>query len=98
MQTLDFKTLVRLEVYRQFIAKGACPQKDEIARSLNRPVQEVTGAFTELAQAHMLVLQRETGEVLMANPLSAVPTPFVVVTEHSGGAKSWYGNCIWDGL
>lgn len=42
----------------------------------------------------MLVLQQESGEILMANPFSAVPTPFVVTTK----AGSWYANCIWDGM
>jgi hypothetical protein len=55
-------------------------------------------AFRELAAAHMLVLQPGSGEVLMANPLSAVPTPFVVETVRSTGSKNWYGNCIWDAL
>jgi Alkylmercury lyase len=31
----------------------------------------------------------------MANPLSAVPTPFRVLTDDG---RSWWGNCIWDGL
>jgi hypothetical protein len=30
----------------------------------------------------------------MANPFSAVPTPFVVRVED----RSWYGNCIWDAM
>ena len=41
----------------------------------------------------MLVLQ-PTGEVLMANPFSAVPTPFVTEV----GDRRWFGNCIWDAL
>jgi len=34
----------------------------------------------------------------MANPLSAVPTPFLVQTEGGSGPRGWYGNCIWDAL
>ena len=30
----------------------------------------------------------------MANPISAVPTPFLV----RAGDRSWYGNCIWDAM
>ena len=35
------------------------------------------------------------GEILMAPPFSAVPTPFLVTAE-----DTWqtYGNCIWDAL
>jgi hypothetical protein len=42
---------------------------------------------------HMLVLQ-PTGEILMAPPFSAVPTPFITEVE----GRRWFGNCIWDGL
>ena len=49
-------------------------------------------AFRRLADGRILVLQRGTGEILMANPFSAVPTPFLV----RSGDRSWYGNCIWD--
>ena len=38
------------------------------------------------------IAQRGTCEILMANPVSAVPTPFLV----RAGDRSWYGNCIWD--
>jgi hypothetical protein len=30
----------------------------------------------------------------MANPFSAVPTPFLV----KAGRRSYYGNCIWDAM
>lgn len=30
----------------------------------------------------------------MANPIPAVPTPFLV----RAGDRSWYGNCIWDAM
>jgi hypothetical protein len=58
----------------------------------------VAEAFRELAAGHMLVLQPGSGEVLMANPLSAVPTPFVVETGEAVGPHTWHGNCIWDAL
>ena len=98
MQNLDFPSQVRLEVYRQFLESGSCPARSDVARSLNRSLQDVTDALAELGKTHELVLQPETGEVLMANPLSAVPTPFLVVTEQSRGPRFWYGNCIWDAL
>lgn len=47
-----------------------------------------------MAAAHVLVLQPETNEILMANPFSAVPTPFPVAT----ASQHYYGNCIWDAL
>jgi hypothetical protein len=42
----------------------------------------------------MVVLQRDTGEILMANPFSAVRTPFLAQVD----GRSYYGNCIWDVL
>ena len=51
-------------------------------------------AFHRLAQGHILVLQPESGEILMANPFSSVPTAFLV----EANGQSWWGNCIWDAL
>jgi hypothetical protein len=36
----------------------------------------------------------QSGEILLANPWSAVPTQFSV----KAGGKDWYGICIWDAL
>lgn len=94
----DFKNRVRVRLYELFLEQGRCPSKVEVAKDLGRNVGEVADAFRELAAAHMLVLQPGSGEVLMANPLSAVPTPFVVETGGGTGRRSWYGNCIWDAL
>jgi Alkylmercury lyase len=93
----DFKNRVRLRLYQMFLDLGRCPSSLEVAGSLQCSVSDVVAAFQELAAAHMLVLQ-PGGEVLMANPLSAVPTPFVVETLADGRTQSWYANCIWDAL
>jgi hypothetical protein len=42
----------------------------------------------------MLVLQPDSGEVLMASPFSAVPTAYRV----EAGEQGWWANCIWDAL
>jgi hypothetical protein len=94
----DFKNRVRLRLYQLFLEKGRCPTMADVAGAFGCGVPEVAAAFRELAAAHMLVLQPGSGEVLMANPLSAVPTPFVVDTQADGESRSWYGNCIWDAL
>ena len=95
---VDFKNRVRVRLYELFVESGRCPSKAEVATDLGCRADEVAAAFEQLAAAHMLVLQPGSGEVLMANPLSAVPTPFVVETDAVPGARSWYGNCIWDAL
>ena len=94
----DFKNRVRVRLYELFLALGRCPSVAEVAEALHCGASDVAVAFKELAAAHMLVLQAGSGEVLMANPLSAVPTPFVVETQAETGSRSWYGNCIWDAL
>jgi len=94
----DFNARVRLKLYELFVASGRCPGMDDVARALACSVNDVAAAYKQLADAHMLVLQPATGEVLMANPLSAVPTPFVVETPAGAGRRGWYGNCIWDAL
>jgi hypothetical protein len=38
------------------------------------------------------VLEPDRTEIRMANPFSAVPTPYRV----EAGGGSWYGNCAWD--
>jgi hypothetical protein len=65
----------------------------EVATTLALPVGNVRESFQRLAAGHVLVLQ-SNGEILMANPFSAVPTPFVVQTS----GYSCFGNCIWDAL
>jgi len=47
-----------------------------------------------LHDLHALVLDAETREIRMANPFSAVPTPFRVTLPNF----ATYGNCIWDAL
>jgi hypothetical protein len=94
----DFKNRIRVRLYELFLKLGRCPSKAEVAADFGCEVANVADAFHELAAAHILVLQPGSGEVLMASPLSAVPTPFVVETEGTASSRSWYGNCIWDAL
>src|SRR5258708_19550693 len=94
----DFKTSVRVKLYQMFVAGGRWREKEELALGLDWSVFDVAAAYRELAAAHVLVLQPGSGEVLMANPLSTIPTPFVVETHDKAAVRSWYGNCIWDGL
>jgi hypothetical protein len=55
---------------------------------------EVRASLRQLAAARVLVLQPESGEILMAPPFSAVPTPFLVRTDRHAS----YANCAWDAL
>ncbi len=90
----DIDAQTRRVVYDHFIRLAACPSKAAVASHLSLSEAEVADSFARLAQAHMLVLQPQSGEVLMANPFSAVPTAFRVAT----AGQQWWGNCIWDAL
>jgi hypothetical protein len=85
---------VRRLIYDRFLTQGASISKAEVAAELSLPEVQVTISYNRLAEAHILVLQPASGQVLMANPFSAVPTAFRVAS----GAKEWWGNCIWDAL
>lgn len=89
-----FDGRVRQLVYEITLDRGYPSSQEDVGIRLAVPVQEVRAAYTRLAAAHMLVLQPDTGEILMANPFSAVPTPFLVHTDRF----DCYGNCIWDAL
>jgi len=85
---------VRREVYDFTLRRGIPPDSTNVAEALSLRRELVRDSFSRLAAAHVLVLQPESGEILMANPFSAVPTPFRV--EVAGFVA--YGNCIWDSL
>jgi len=85
---------VRGEVYDFAMRHGVPPRSSEVAEVLSVERQAVLEAFGRLAEAHILFLQPESGEILMAAPFSAVPTPFHV----RAGSVEAYGNCIWDAL
>ena len=95
MATLDeFHLQVRSHIYDSCIKRGKPPSISELSEQMNVPTGRIQDALSYLADAHMLVLQKDSGELLMANPFSAVPTPFLVETPQF----SCYGNCIWDSL
>ena len=85
---------VRHYVYDHTMKEGLSPTIAETASALSTTPENVSASFQRLADGHILVLQRGSGEILMANPFSAVPTPFLVRVED----LSWYGNCIWDAM
>ena len=85
---------VRAAVYDVTMATGTPPSVDDLAHRLSLASGDVEESLERLATAKALVLQRESREVLMANPFSAVPTPFAVYAND----RLYYGNCIWDAL
>jgi hypothetical protein len=91
-QTLD--TAVRQSVYRFFVAEGRPPVPAELAQTLAVDHASIEKSLGRLSAAHVLVLAPGTPYIWMANPLSAIPTPFAVDI----AGKHFFGNCIWDAL
>jgi alkylmercury lyase-like protein len=77
---------LRNRTYALLVELGRPPQAGEVG-----PAEEVHAGWRRLHDVHALVLDGE-GEILMANPFSAVETPHRV---HAAG-RWWYGNCAWD--
>jgi hypothetical protein len=85
---------VRLYIYERFVADGRPPTVGETAESLGMGESEAAEAYRELERSRVIVLAPGTLNVWMANPLSAIPTPFRVETARG----SYWGNCVWDAL
>jgi hypothetical protein len=85
---------VRLAVYRTFVEEGRPPTASEMAVALGVETMDVEASVRRLADGHGLVLAPGTPYVWMANPFSAIPTPFEVEV----GDRRYFGNCIWDAL
>ena len=84
---------VRIHVYDVTLAAGRPPSIRDISSALGHEQRAVREALIELSSRRVLVLQPD-GEILMAPPFSAVPTPFVV----SSDRLSTFVNCAWDAL
>jgi len=89
---MEIDTRVRLQVYESFLADGRPATIEEIADRLALPVADVERSFERLEAGHVLVFKPGTRNIWMANPLSALPTPFWVETPRGG----YWGACIWD--
>ena len=81
---------LRNATYRRFVELGRAPTAHEIGDEWNAAAVE--GGWRRLHDAHALVLQPGTVELRMANPFSAVPTPYRVRAD----GRWWFANCAWD--
>ncbi len=88
-------TTLDLEVRRHLLttlAAGATPSRGSVMQALGLDYAQVAGSYLALEAAHVIVIDRDTGEVWMAMPFSALPTAFRVVVGH----RSVWANCAWD--
>ncbi len=89
-----FDNEVRVSIYRFFVEEGRAPVAVEVADSLGTSALDVESAFRRLHDSHVIVLAPGTPYIWMANPFSALPTPFTVTV----GERTYWGNCNWDAL
>jgi len=86
---------IRLWVYQHFVDAGRAPSPVEIAAHFQLTPSDVEDRLRRLqAEADAIVLLPGTAYIWMAEPFSAVPTPFLVRSD----TRRWWGNCIWDAL
>lgn len=85
---------MRHRIYQGFARTGAPPPLDALARDLALPSDEALATLRELGRRHAVTLTDDGDAVLMANPFSAVPTPFRV----RAGEVDYWANCAWDML
>ncbi len=82
---------LRNATYRRFVELGRAPSPAEVADATGSSEPAVREGWQRLHDAHALVLD-DGGEIRMANPFAAQPTPFRVEAR----GRSWYANCAWD--
>jgi hypothetical protein len=87
----DADVELRNATYRRFVDLGRVPSAAEVGTTVGLPADDVRAGWDRLHGAHALVLDAD-GEIRMANPFAALPTPFRV----DAAGKSWYANCAWD--
>ncbi|HEX4966400.1 MAG TPA: organomercurial lyase [Thermoanaerobaculia bacterium] len=85
-------TDVQQLIYRTTVEQGRPPRSTDVAARLGIDAAAAIDAFKRLNSRRLLALAPESGEIVMAPPFSAVPTPFVV----TAGWQSYFANCVWD--
>lgn len=85
---------IRAFVYHHFAETTQPPLVDETAARFTLTHEQAVSAYEELHQRHAFFLQSGTHDILMANPFSAVETPFKVYAND----KTYFANCAWDSL
>ncbi len=85
---------IRAFVYDHIKETTQPPSVDDTAARFDLSKEEAVSAYEDLNQRHAFFLKPGTHNILMANPFSAVETPFNV---HAHG-KTYFANCAWDSL
>ena len=90
----EFDLQVRYQIYRFFADNCIAPSYQQIANLITADDENVRISFHKLHEWHMIFLEHDSDSIRMANPFSAIPTKFKVIS----GNKQWWANCAWDSL
>jgi hypothetical protein len=85
---------LRVFVYERLINDGVMPTAHEIAARFGVTRDESVAAIRGVNIGKTLLPDLNTGEIWMAGPFAAQPTPYRVVA----GTRAWWANCAWDML
>lgn len=81
-------------IYHVFATTGRAPDLTQLATTLDAPESAALEMLHMLGDMHSVFLTEDRRGVLMANPFSAIPTPFQV----SANGTDYWANCAWDML
>jgi len=84
--------VIRKYIFDHFFEYTTAPPLEEVMQRFKLTRKEAFNRFKELEAEHHIHLVPGTQRILMANPFSAVSTPFRVYF----GASRYYANCAWD--
>jgi hypothetical protein len=83
---------MRKYIFDHFLEQSTPPTLEEAMRKFGLSRKEAFARFKEVEADHHILLVPGTQRILMANPYSAVTTPFRVYV----GGKQYFANCAWD--
>jgi hypothetical protein len=81
-------------VYDATLSNGLPPSAARIARQFGVEVDDVKRDLAALRIGKTILVHPKSGEIWMAGPFAASPTPYRIV----GANQSWWANCAWDML
>ena len=94
MKLTETDRKIRLFIYETLAAGGRAPDANAISDHFGISPLAARQALQRLHDAHALVMRPGSNEILMANPLSAIPTAYRALV----GDAALYANCAWDSL
>lgn len=85
---------LRHRIYDGIARAGVPPSLPELAAGMDLPEDDTLALLHALEDRHAVLLTEDRRGVLLANPFSAIPTPYRV----TAGEVAYWANCAWDML